>query len=93
MNESRITAAILNFSEWEQPWRFFEIASAYEDLTKEDCRVLLAVWNESCNEVHWRESSPTNGCAEADRALVHRFPWLIVGARAQLVRAASYQWR
>ena len=93
MNESCITAAILKFSEWDQPWRFFEIASAYEDLAKEDCQILQVVWNESCNEVHWQETSPTNGCAAADSALIHRFPWLIADARAQLVRAASYQWR
>jgi hypothetical protein len=93
MNESLIAAAILKFSEWEQPWRFFEIASAHEELTKEDCRVLLAIWNESRNKVHWQETSLTDGCAAADRALINRFPWLIAGARAQLVRAASYQWR
>ena len=93
MSELNINIAAKAFADWAKPWTFYEVASAHEALSDTDREVLGAIWIEACNASHWNLGPFPQGCGAADQALSVQFPWLSADARAQVVRAASYQWR
>ncbi|MCX4162854.1 MULTISPECIES: hypothetical protein [Paraburkholderia] len=93
MSESTVIAAADAFTNWAQPWAFYESTIAQPDLSASDRATIRDIWSEACNARHWQDASLQECSACAERALHVVFPWLPAQTRAQFVRAASYQWR
>ena len=88
-----IVAAIEAFEAWGQPWAFADNVTAWPALTVSDRATLQQIWIEASDARHWQHADNGQNAAAADLALQERFPWLPDRARAQLVRAASYEWK
>ncbi|KJK03863.1 hypothetical protein UB44_05220 [Burkholderiaceae bacterium 26] len=88
-----IIAAIETFEAWNQPWTFLEAVKAWPTLIAADRTTLQQIWIEACDARHWQHADNGQNAAAADLALQERFPWLPDHARAQFVRAASFEWK
>jgi hypothetical protein len=88
-----IVKSMESFATWSKPWEFLQSVLIYEGLSATDQEWARAVWAEACKSGHWCSSELSVGSVNADRALTERYPWLSTLARAQVVQAASYQWR
>lgn len=88
-----ITVAVEAFEAWGQPWTFLDAVKAWPTLAAADRATLQQIWVEACDARHWQHADSRQNAAAADLALQERFPWLPGHARAQLVRAASYEWK
>ena len=88
-----IIAAIEAFEAWDLPWRFLADVTAWPTLTAADRTTIQQIWMEACDVRHWHHADSAQNAAASDLALQERFPWLTEHARAQFVRAASYEWK
>jgi hypothetical protein len=93
MIQSNVIVAVDAFTGWTRPWEFYERTKAHALLSNDDRAELAEIWNEVCKADHWRHPLLLQGAAAADQSLIARFPWLPSQTRAQLLNAASYQWR
>jgi len=88
-----IIAAIEAFEAWSQPWTFMDNVMAWPTLTAADRAATQQIWMEACDARHWAQGNGVQDAAASAQALQERFPWLTESARAQLIRAASYEWK
>lgn len=88
-----IIAAIEAFEAWSQPWTFQSSVLTWDALTVAGRVTAKEIWMEACDARHWQHGNGAEDAAASDQALRERFPWLTERARAQLVRAASYEWK
>lgn len=86
-----VVAAIEAFDAWERPWEFSSSVSGSPTLTPDDRAVAHQVWLAACDARNWQHAASAQ--TVVNRTLQEQFPWLTELARAQLIRAASYEWK
>lgn len=81
------------FLDWEKPSTFYPTVLSQLPHDSEDPAIFLQIWAEACRADHWQNADISKGCDACDLGLKKEFSWLPEDARAQFVRAASYQWK
>ena len=93
MAKSDITRAALAFQDWDKPWTFESAVLDHLSDALEDQTVLAHIWIEACRSENWQQVDLSKCCDVCHSWLSSKFPWLPEEARAQFVRAASFQWK
>lgn len=88
-----LNSAIEGFTNWQQPWTFFEVIQQTTSLNKDALATWQRIWGLVCQAEHW-QSEDANQCTNLARdALQRTFPWLSTLAIEYIIKAASYEWR
>lgn len=93
MARSNLIEVANTFLDWERPWTFYPAVLNQLSHDSNDPEIFLQIWVEACRADHWQQTDVSKGCDACDSGLKKEFPWLPEDARAQFVRAASYQWK
>ncbi|MGC2968702.1 hypothetical protein [Paraburkholderia aspalathi] len=93
MAKSDLIGAAIEFVDWEKPWTFYSAVLNHLSLESDDRAALEDVWAEACRPEYWRDADISKCCDACDHGLRNGFSWLPDDARAQFVRAASFQWK
>ena len=89
----RISSAFENFADWSSPWKFMSTVTCVWPVNAGELTAMNQVWAEAMSETHWTSDDLPACASRAKVALAEKYPWLTPGARENLARAASYQWR
>ena len=88
-----LNSAIEEFSEWQQPWTFFEVIHQSSILNEEQLATWQRVWGLACQAEYWQTADLSQCTKFATEALQLAFPWLSMLAIEQIIKAASYEWQ
>lgn len=87
-----LNSAIEEFTNWQQPWAFFETIKKTYGLNEEALTTWQRVWALACQAEYWRSKDISQCMNLAREALQHAFPWLSMLAIEHIIKAASYEW-
>lgn len=88
-----LNSAIEKFTNWQQPWTFFEAIKHTCGWNEEALTTWQRVWGLACQAEYW-QTADLNQCTKfATEALQQAFPWLSMLAIEQIIKAAHYEWR
>ena len=93
MAKSKLIEAAMAFLDWEKPWMFHPIVLSQLSQDSEDQLTSEDIWVEACRPEHWQYVDITRCCVACHDGLKNEFSWLPEEARAQFVRATSFQWK
>lgn len=93
MAKNDLVEALNTFLDWEKPWTFYDVVLGRLSHSIDDQEEFERIWVEACRADHWQHSELARGCDACAHALARSFSWLPEVARAQIVRAASFQWK
>ncbi|MFP3582790.1 hypothetical protein SCB29_04140 [Paraburkholderia sp. SIMBA_055] len=93
MAKPDLIAVAIKFTDWEQPWTFYSTALDQICHDPDDRAIFEQIWAEACRPEHWEHVELAECCDSCDHGLKNRFSWLPEKARAQFVRAASFEWK
>lgn len=93
MAKPDLIGAAIKFMNWEKPWTFYSVVRDHLSHDSNDRAVFEHIWAEACRPEHWQHIGMLKCCDASDHALKSGFSWLPEEARAQFVRAASFQWK
>ncbi|WP_109482343.1 hypothetical protein [Paraburkholderia sp. C35] len=91
MAKSDLIRAAITFQKWEKPWSFDSVVLNQLSDNSEDRAVFMKIWAEACRSENWQQADISMCCDACDSRLKHEFSWLPEEARAQFVRAGSFQ--
>jgi hypothetical protein len=93
MAKSDLIKAAIAFREWQKPWTFDSVVLNQLSDDSEGQATFRQIWAEACRPDNWQHAEISKCCDACDSGLKNVFSWLPDEARAQFVRAASFQWR
>ncbi len=83
---------ILNFDNWLLPWTFHDSIIYSLSITYEDKELFKTIWATAIDSSNWKNSDLVTGRKVAEARLSELYR-LSDNAIANIVRAASYEWR
>jgi len=93
MAKSDLIKTAIAFLDWEEPWTFASVVLNQLSDDSGDRAIFERIWAEACRSDNWQQADIAKCCDACDSWLKRGFSWLPEEARAQFVRAASYQWK
>lgn len=93
MGKADLIAAAIKFTDWGEPWTFYAAVLGHVCHDSDDKAIFEHIWAEACRQEHWQRVDLAECCEACDHGLKEAFSWLPEEARAQFVRAASFQWK
>lgn len=88
-----LNSAIEGFTNWQQPWTFFEVIRLTPCLSQDELATWQQVWDLACQAEYWQTTDLHQCTKLATKALQGTFPWLSMLAIEQIIKAVSYEWR
>lgn len=92
-SDTLLNSAIEGFTNWQQPWTFFEVIQQTPGLNEPTLATWQQVWDLACQAEHWQSSDRHQCMKFASDAVQQTFPGLSMLAIEQILKAASYEWR
>jgi hypothetical protein len=91
---TKINAALETYSDWTQPWGFWDSCVSYPGLSDEELVLLRSAWDETNSTEIWFQPGdlPELARMAAEKVRI-KLPWVSLKASHALARAAAFNWR